>query len=446
MDMSASIVVPRAHAPAADSPVSRQTLSDFRADPIAFLRAVARDGGDWAPFHLGPNRCVLINEPRAIGDLLLSSGVEKGPGLLRARPLLGDGLLTADAATHAVHRKRLQPAFARSRVCRYASTMAARAQVLAERWRPDEILDIHREMNRLTLGIAGEKLFGIEIDDAEAADVGDALTTMLYALYDRLAPGSTGERLQGGRAEAAAALRRLRRVADRLIEKGRDGEADDAPLTTLLVRGGDGPLTEDAVRDEVLTFLLAGHESVANALSWTWCALAGNPEAATRFHAEVECLPMDRPLGYDDLPALGYTRRVLTESLRLFPPAWMVSRRAERDCLIAGRPLATGTIAIAAQCVTHGDARYFPDPARFDPDRWLPERSAARPRFAYFPFGAGKRACIGEQFAWTELVLILATLGRRWEMTLAPGFEPAMEPIVTLRPAGGMWMTLRERG
>ena len=429
-------------------------LSSFRRDPIAFLRQMAKEQGDWATFPIGPYPCVLINDPQAIFDLLVtnSKNVEKGPGLLRTGPLLGDGLLTADTATHGRRRSRVQPAFSRAMILGYATAMVECAQTMSGCWKRGDTLDIHREMNRLTLGIIGETLFKADLDE-EAGEVGEALTTALYSLYDRLRPqAASNEQRSAAREAFPRAQARLQHIVDRLVSERRDSgtpDDEDKSLIALLLRedAGDGDLalTETQIRDEAMTFFLAGHESVANALTWTWYALSQSPECAAQFYGELDEALGGQPPCYDDLARLPYTRRLLMESMRLYPPAWMVSRRAHTDCEVGGHSLPAGTIAIAAQCVTHSDPRYYANPNGFDPDRWLTQRAMPRRSLTYFPFGAGPRACIGEQFAWTELILLLAALGQRWKLDLAPGHPVEMEPIVTLRPKFGLQMTLRAR-
>ena len=205
---------------------------------------------------------------------------------------------------------------------------------------------------------------------------------------------------------------------------------------------GTGGMTDEQLRDEAMTLLLAGHETTANALTRSWYLLSQHPDVEARLHAELDAVLEERRGEAADVPRLPYTSAVLAESMRLYPPAWVIGRRAVLEYEVAGYRVPRGSIVLLSQWVMHRDLRFFPDPERFDPERWTEEARAARPRFAYFPFGAGPRICIGEQFAWIEGVLVLATLARRWRLRRAPGQRVALQPSITLRPAGGMRMVL----
>jgi cytochrome P450 len=204
-------------------------------------------------------------------------------------------------------------------------------------------------------------------------------------------------------------------------------------------------MSDAQVRDEAITIFLAGHETTANALAWAWYLLSQNPEAEARLHAELDFVLGDRGPRVEDLPRLAYTEMVLAESMRLFPPAWIIGRRAMEPYSVGGFEVRTGSIVVASQWVTHRDPRYFPDPERFDPERWRPEAKEARPRFSYFPFGGGPRVCIGEGFAWMEGILVLAAIGSRWRLRLEPGQAVVPSPGITLRPRDGIWVTLEKR-
>lgn len=234
-----------------------------------------------------------------------------------------------------------------------------------------------------------------------------------------------------------------------MIEERRASGEDKGDLLSMLLLAqdteGDGTgMSDMQLRDEALTIFLAGHETTANALTWTWYLLSQNPEVEARMHAEVDSIG-DRLPTYEDMTALPYTRMVLAESMRLYPPAWGIGRRAMESFDAWGFSVPANSVVLMSQYVMHRDARFFPDPERFDPDRWSPEAQAARPKFAYFPFGGGNRVCIGEQFAWMEGVLLLATLAQRWRMRLVDGHPVELKPLITLRPKYGMKMTLERR-
>ena len=312
--------------------------------------------------------------------------------------------------------------------------------------------DVALEMTRLTLAIVGPTLFDADVE-AEADEIGAALTTALglfgrsvalpyFEILDRL-PLPSNRRFVRAKARIDATIARL--IAER-----RGAPAGRSDLLSLLLAArdteGDGRGVTDAqVRDEAITIFLAGHETTANALAWTWYLLAKNPDAEAKLHAELDAVLDDRPPAVADLPRLRYAEMVLAESMRLYPPAWIVGRRALEPYAIGGYAVPKRSIVVACQWVTHRDPRYFPDPERFDPERWTPEAKEARPKFSYFPFGGGPRVCIGEGFAWMEGVLVLAAIARRWRLRLAEDRLVVPAPSITLRPKGGIRMRLVAR-
>lgn len=427
-----------------------QTFFAFRRDPVRFLRRLARDHGDVVPFRLGPERLMLVNHPDLIRDVLVTNArcYHKGRGLEKAKRLLGEGLLTSEDDFHLRQRRLIQPAFHRQRIASYAETMTHCAARMRDEWRDGEARDMAEEMMQLTLAIVGKTLFNADVE-SESQAVGAAMAEVLALfnlfmlpfaeLFERL-PLPPVRRFNEARA-------RLDAIIYRLIAEHRARGEDQGDLLSLLLSAQDEDgtaMTDAQIRDEAITIFLAGHETTANMLAWTWYALSQNPDAEAKFHAEIDALPTDAP-GLDELPQLSYTRRVLSESLRLYPPGWIVGRRAVADTSVGDSPVKKGTVLILAPTVTHVDPRWFLDPERFDPDRWTPEAEAARPKFAYFPFSGGPRICIGEQFAWTEGMILLATLGRKWKMRLDPKQRIGWQPIITLRPKYGMRMTLAER-
>jgi cytochrome P450 len=211
--------------------------------------------------------------------------------------------------------------------------------------------------------------------------------------------------------------------------------------------GASGSMTDEQIRDEALTIFLAGHETTANALAWTWYLLSQNPEAEAKLHAELDAVLDDGRLPtVEDLPRLRYTEMVLAESMRLYPPAWVVGRLAVKEYAVGDHVAAQGTLVLISQYVLHRDPRFFPDPLRFDPERWTPEAKEARPQYAYFPFGGGARRCIGEGFAWMEGTLIIAAIARRWRMRLVPDHPVVPHPRMTLRAKHGIRMEMEDRG
>jgi cytochrome P450 len=319
---------------------------------------------------------------------------------------------------------------------------------MREQWQPGATMDISREMMRLTLAIAGKTLFDADVE-SEADEIGDALTQAMSQFNRVTIPFShLLEKLP------LPAVRRFQRARDRLdatiyriIDERRRGSEDRGDLLSMLIQArdeeGDGSgMTDDQLRDEVMTILLAGHETTANALTWTWYLLSEHPAVEARFHAEVNEVLNGRLPSAEDYPRLRYTEMIFAESMRLYPPAWIIGRRALGDYRINGYHIPARSILLMSQFAMHHDGRYFPDPFKFDPERWRPEVKESRPKFSYFPFGGGPRLCIGESFAWMEGVLAMATVAQRWKPRLVPDHPVELRPIVTLRPKYGMKMTL----
>jgi cytochrome P450 len=431
-------------------------LRAFRREPLGFLERTARDNGDMATLRLGPGRVLFVAHPDLARELLVTRqrDFHKGRGLERARVLLGNGLLTSEGEQHRRQRRLVQPAFHHRRIAAYAEVMRDHATRTAAGWADGQAVDLHREMMRLTLAVVARTLFGVSVGADAAATIGGAMDVLLAGanrsmspwaeLLDRL-PLPSVRRINTAMADLDGAV-------NRIIAERRDAGIDTGDLLSMLLLaqdGGDGQpaggLTDRQVRDEALTLMLAGHETTANALTWAFWLLSRDRAVEARLHAELDGALGGRAPGAGDLGVLPYTRQVLAEAIRLYPPAWILGRRAVRDTVIGGHEIRAGTIVIASQWVLHRDPRFQPDPERFDPDRWLPERAAQLPRYAYFPFGGGARQCIGESFAWTEGTILLATLASRWRARPVPGHEPVPRPAVTLRPLGGLPVTLHRR-
>jgi cytochrome P450 len=423
--------------------------------PLTFLPALARDFGDVAAFNIGAQPLVLLSHPDHIRDVLVTHGRQfhKGRGLERAKVLLGEGLLTSEDDFHLRQRRLAQPAFHRARIAGYGATMAAYARRRADTWADGRELDVAREMAAYTLAVVGKTLFDADIE-AEAHEIGEALGTAIATFNFTVLPW--GELLLRLPLPIARRFRRARHRLDatiyEMIARRRASGDDRGDLLSLLLLAhdteGDGSGMSDVqLRDEAMTLLLAGHETTANALTWAWYLVSRAPEVEARLHAEVDALG-ERALGADDLARLPYTRAVLAETMRLFPPAWIVGRRALQEYRVGGYVLAPRTVVLMSQWIVHQDPRWWPDPGSFQPERWLPGGSASdpsRPKFSYFPFGAGTRVCIGEQFAWMEGVLALATFAQRWRLRLATGHRVEPQPIVTLRARRGMHMVPTRR-
>jgi cytochrome P450 len=451
--MAAAIYPP---GPKRTTPVARlRGYIAFRRDPLNFLTRLAQEHGDIVHFHVGGQRAYLVNHPDLIRDVLVThqDHFYKGRALQRSKRLLGEGLLTSEGEHHRRQRRLAQPAFHKKRIESYGDVMTAYAARHTARWQDGARVDIAREMMRLTLSIVGKTLFNADVE-SDADDIRGALTEIMELFNMLLLPYSEYiERLplpQTRRFERARA--KLDQIIYRIVEERRAGGADAGDLLSMLLAardeetGGTG-MTDQQIRDEVMTLILAGHETTANALSWTWYLLAEHPEVEARLHAELdEVLDGGRRLPtVEDIARLRYTEMVVSESMRLYPPAWVVGRLAIKDCESGGYIIPAGALVLVSQYVMHRDARYFPRPASFDPMRWTMEAKESRPAYSYFPFGGGARRCIGEGFAWMELVLLVASIASRWRMTLDPGQRVETYPRITLRPRHGIRVTLERR-
>jgi cytochrome P450 len=343
------------------------------------------------------------------------------------------------------------PAFHRQRIACYAYVRVERARLRSAMWRPDQRLDIGAEMMELALEIVARTLFNTEVtSDVRAIN---HEVNAIMDLYHYLVSLPMAERYLYAPLPGLTRFRRARgrldEVVRRIIADHRARPSDGGDLLSMLMAArdseGTGGMTDTQLRDEIITIFLAGYETVANALTWTWLLLAQNPEAAARFHEEVDSVLGSRPARLEDLPQLQYTEMVFAESMRLYPPAWAMGRQATAAIELGPYRFPAGTYFFFSQYVTQRDPAYFPDPLRFDPTRFTPEARAARPRFAYFPFGGGGRQCIGESFAWMEGALILATLAQRWRLALEPDQAIDVQPKITLRPRFPIHMRAIER-
>jgi cytochrome P450 len=426
----------------------------FRRDPLGFLTRLAREHGDVAQFRVGPVRMFLLNHPDYVRDVLVThhEKFHKGRALQRSRRLLGQGLLTSEEGHHRRQRRLAQPAFHRQRINSYSEVMTQYAERLSARWRDGQQLDASDEMMRLTLAVVGKTLFGADVE-SEADEVGEALADVMELFGYLMLPYT--ELLEKLPLPHTRRFRRARARLDsviyRIIAERRRAGTDTGDLLSMLLLAvdeeGDGTgMTNEQLRDEVMTIFLAGHETTANALTWAWYLLARHPEVEARLHAELdEVLGPDRTPTAEDVPALRYTEMVIGETMRLYPPAWAIGRMAIEDHVVGGYLIPKGATALMSQYVMHRDARFYTDPERFDPERFTPEAKAARPQYAYFPFGGGPRRCIGEGFAWMEATLLLATLARRWRLRLLPGQRIETRPRITLRPSNGVMVRLERR-
>jgi cytochrome P450 len=421
-------------------------LFAFQRDPVATLKKLATYG-DLARMRLALS-VFLVSDPELIRQLFLplNDSMTKGRALERAKILLGEGLLTSEGAHHARQRRLIMPAFHRGRIALYGGVMAELACRMRESWSEGQEIDLRGEMMRLTLDIAGRTMFGAKLE-SEASAISQALNEVMDRFQLAMLPGTLWMRHlpTPGNLRLKRAMKRLDAVVFGMIAQARQEEKlrpqgrDD--LLAMLLQAQDEEdnnafMSDTQVRDEVMTLFLAGHETTANALTWTWVQMARNPSIFERLRAEVHEVLGDRLPKASDLQALKYTEMVFAESMRLYPPAWIVGRRATEDMELGGYAIPKGSILVMSQLLTHRDPRFWKDPESFDPQRFSAEEKAKRPHFAYFPFGAGPRGCIGEGFAWMEGILVLATLAQRWRLDVAPEQSIEASPQFTLRPKG----------
>ena len=439
-----------------------RTLTQFRRDPIAHLRGLYADYGPISGFSLPGSNLVLINYPDVIREILVTDhrSFHKGRGLERAKRLLGEGLLTSEDDFHLRQRRMIQPVFHRQRINDYGRDMSQIADRISSRWNDGDVLDIGEQAGAITLTIVGKTLFNADVE-GDRSEVGEALSDAMHLFSMLSLPGA--QFLEKLPIPAVRKFQQARGRLDATIYRIIDehGGEDHGDLLSMLLAARDdeddgASMSAAQVRDEAMTLFIAGHETTATSIGWTLYALSQHPEVESRLVDEIASVLGGRLPTVDDLPNLKYTRQVISESLRLYPPAWIVGRRALVDYPIGEYVLRKGSIAVLAPVVTHVDERYWPDPMRFDPDRWAVDDSpspfqgggkgeGARPKFAYFPFGGGPRICIGENFAWMELVLVMSTLLQRWRFSLVPGQKVEAAPIITLRPRNPIRMQISKR-
>ncbi len=445
--------MPSLHPPGPHNRIPGSLAFELRRDPVGMFTRLARTYGDVVYLRLGGSDVYLVSRPDYIRDILVTRNEAfiKGEGLRNAKVLLGDGLLTSEGEFHKRQRRLIQPAFHNQRIADYSRVMVDYSLRASQRWQDGATVDMHREMMHLTLAIVARVLFSADVE-AEADRIGSALTTSLEYLNHLMSPMAfVTDRLP---LPSHRAFRRAGEVLDatiqRMIDERRTGENRPDDLLTLLLQAQDeegegGGMGDRQIRDEALTLFLAGHETTANALTWTWYLLSQNPEAERRLEAELDDILGGDPPSLEDIPRLPFTNAVLSEALRLYPPAWILTRESVADYPIDGHVAAAGSTFLVSQWIVQRDPRYFDQPDAFVPDRWTPEFRAKLPRFAYFPFGGGPRVCIGEPFAWMEGTLALAVLAQRWRARHVPEHPVETLPRITLRPRYGMQMTLERR-
>ena len=427
-------------------------------DPLKTLTDIAHRYGDICHFKFGRQHVYLINHPEYIEDILVSShrNFIKSRGLQISKRLLGEGLLTSEADYHERQRRLILPTFQPNRIKRYTDIMTSYAMRMCSTWNDGSVLDIHKEMMRVTAAIISMTVLGsdIKVGDDEISEA--LLTCMRYFNRLRMPFGGLIEKIPILRINKGFQLakNKLDSVVYSMIKEHREnlekGHKDllDTLLQAQDEEAGIGRMTDLQLRDEVMTIFLAGHETTANALTWTLYLLSQNPRVEKRLHEELSSVLGDedkfvRPT-ISDVQKLGYTNKTLTESLRLYPPAWTIGRQAINDYKVGNYVIPSGSIILMSQYVMHRDPRYYHEPDRFYPERWTQEFKSRLPRFSYFPFGGGIRSCVGESFALMEATLLIAIICRYWKLRPISDQRIALNPLITLRPKYGMRMKINK--
>jgi len=439
--------------PPGPAPNSRSgSFKEYSRDPLSYLPQMTREYGDIITMRFYKFRVYYVSHPDYIEEILVNQARKfiKGRILRANKRLFGNGLLTSEGDFWLRQRRLAQPAFHRARIATYAETMTRFAERMVETWRDGETRDVHAEMMRLTLQIVAKTLFDADVD-RDAQQVGRALEAIMEHNSDFRKLILTPAWLPTLRnIRAALAIRRLNKIIYRIIgERRAAGSYDAGDLLSMLLHAQDedgSRMGDQQLRDEVITLFLAGHETTALTLSWTWWLLAQHPEAESNLHSELDSILGGRKPALEDLPKLRYTEHVITESMRLYPPAWGMARLAIEDAKIGEYTIPKGCGVSASQWVVHRDPRWFDAPQEFRPERWEGDLAKRLPRFAYFPFGGGPRQCIGNTFATMEAALILATIAQRFRFRLVPNHPVVPMASITLRPRHGIRVVLEARG
>ncbi|MFO0910806.1 MAG: cytochrome P450 [Isosphaeraceae bacterium] len=429
---------------------------DYIRDPLAFLTRCARDHGDIVRLRLGTSTAYLVSHPDLISEVLRTHATEviKDELTRLLIPLVGHGLLTSEGDFWRRQRKLATPAFQHQQIAGYGATMVDLAQGLSETWgiaaRDGQPRNVHDDFGALTLAIVGKTLFGGDVGDA-ARRIGPALAQLTEYYLNPYKWFRIREWLPTRENRAfRASVRLVDETVYDLIRRRRaqpvEEHRDDLLEGFLRALDDDGSgMTDAQLRDECVTLFLAGHETTALALSFVFHLLAHHPEVDERLAQELESVLGDRPATAADVERLDYTEAVVREAMRLYPPAWGIGREAVVPFTLGGYPVPKGTQLIIAQWVTHRDPRWWTEPEAFRPERWENDLARRLPRGVYLPFGDGPRICIGNHFAMMELILVLATLARRYRVEPVEGDVLGLIPSITLRPNGGTRMFVRPR-
>jgi cytochrome P450 len=427
-------------------------LKEFGRDQLGTMTRWAREYGDLVSARFGHRHVVFANHPDLVEEVLVNQNRKfiKHYRLRQTRRTLGLGLLTSEGEFWRGQRKLAQPAFHRDRIAAYGRLMVDFTERLLKSWHDGQVRDVHDDMMRLTLEIVAKTLFDAEIA-GETVQASAAMETLMRSFIARtgslLAPPHWFPTPLNLRVERA--ISRLERILAQVISERRAGGLDRGDLLSMLLHAQDDEsgrqMSDHQLRDEVMTLFMAGHETTANTLAWTWVLLSAHPQAEARLHAELDDVLGDRPPTLADLPRLKYAENVINETLRVYPTVWVIGREAIERVELGGYSIPAGTTVLMPQWVIHRDGRWFQDPETFRPERWEGGLLQRIHRYAYFPFGGGPRICIGNNFALMEATLILATIARKYRVKLAADANIIPLPTITLRPAHGVKAVLTNR-
>lgn len=423
--------------------------------PLALLEQCSAEYGNFVALRLPGRHFFILSHPDYIKHVLVSnqSNYQKGRALDVTKTIIGEGLLTSEGAFHQQQRRLMQPAFHRRQIAAYAETMARLTGDHIRHWRHGQPLDLHQQLMQLTMKIVAQTLFGADIS-RQNRELVHALDSLMndFGFFDATPLGQLASKLPVRRNfRRRAWLHTLDTAIYSFIRQGQnEAQPNDTLLSMLLAAHllEETELSLARIRDEVMTLFIAGHETTANAIVWTFYLLAQHPEVEARLHAEVDELLQGQPPTAADAHRLKYTRMVMSEAMRLYPPAWAIGRRAINNDEIDGYHIPANSTVLVSQWLMHRHPAYWDEPLTFNPERFDPDEQTPhnrRPRYAYFPFGGGPRACIGEAFAWMEGILLIAMLAQQFQFEIAPNAVVEPQPGITLRPRYGLPVVVKQR-
>lgn len=439
--------------PGPKSKIPLSTFFSFRKDSLGFLKKVSDEYGDITHFKLGPLRIVLLNHPDYIKEVLSvqHGNFVKGRPLEMAKELLGEGLLTNEGESHKRQSRIIQPAFHSKMMNVYAPPMTDYATLLMNGWEDGMKVDMMEEMIKMSTGIAGMTMFNMDVEE-EAPEISEALRSIM-SLFGRITLPFAEVLLKlplPGTIRFFKAAARLDKTIYRIIDERRRSKLNNGDLLSLLLqaqedKGSDGGMTDKQIRDEALTLFLTALDTTSLALTWTWYLLSQHPEVEAELHKELDRELHGRIPTPEDYPQLKLTRMVFAESMRMYPPIYIIARQALEDFSIGNYIVPGGSIVLMSPYLIHHDSRFHSEPDKFNPHSLAEHSGGQRSRYDYFPFSGGPRSCIGQHYAWLEGVLVIASIAQTWRFKTVPNHPVEFEQLINLRPRYGMRMSVTRR-